>query len=383
MSIQVILTADNHLDPPVTQFGPKRLERRADYLRSFETLVNYALENKPDLLLISGDLYDSVEPRNPPRALMMNYFRKLHEKGIRIFLIGGHHDTPRSVEEGSSPLAVYGNSGYARFFQDTAPSHASLRIAGEDVTVYGMSYNRELLEGTDPLAGAKLEPTGTVNILMLHYSIEGFHGFYGSEPVVRASSIPTGFQLVAAGHLHRHQHSKIRDAAVIYPGSTERKTFLEEDEEKGFVWLELDRHGVLSQEFVKTPARKMKSLDFYFPTGGSVGELLGEELGKFADSELIFKVRVIGKIDPRLLSTYRRPYLLSRFSEKFFYLEFDEEKMDVQVKGTVEALPRTTPIQELRRYFEARMAEAKEEERQRLREAMALSERMLQEAGAW
>jgi len=381
----VLLTADNHLDPTVLQFGPKRMERKADYLKCFDVAFNYALENKPDLFLVSGDLHDSVLPRNPPRALMVSHFRELHDKGIRVFLIGGHHDTPRSVEHGSSPLAVYGNSGYATFFQSTVePGKAIVDVSGKRVFIAGVSYNPDLPPGADPLEKLSQKPEGDINIFMLHYPIEGFRGFFGYEPQVRATSVPTGFQLIAAGHLHQHQKRKIQNGDAIYPGSTERKSFLEEGEEKGFVWLELDETGVLYDEFIKTPARKMESCDFNLPDKGNVSEILKGQLERFVDPELILRVRLLGSIDADLLTTYRRPALLSDFAGKFFYLWIDDKSMDVSTGGPIEALPRTTPLQELRRYYTAAIGEAAtEEKKQQLDEALRLSEKMLEEEGAW
>src|SRR5690349_24859873 len=115
MTIHVLLTADNHLDPSAVQYGPKRFERKRDFQRCFETLVNYALENKPDLLLIGGDFYDGILPGNPSRAFVAEQFKRLHEKNIKTVLVSGHHDTLRSAEQGASPLAVHARSGHVYF----------------------------------------------------------------------------------------------------------------------------------------------------------------------------------------------------------------------------------------------------------------------------
>ena len=208
MSVQVLLTADNHLDISAAMYGLKRFERKEDFARCFEATVEYALKEKPDIYLVCGDLYDSVVPRNPPRSLMMKHFRALAEKGIKIFLISGHHDTPRSLEQGASPLSLYGESGYARFFSDyLQPQSSIFEKSGQKIQVSGVSFNPNLSVNEDPLASMRLEkPRGDVNIFMLHYPIEGFKGVYSlTEPTVRPSSLPEGYQLVAAGHIHRCQ----------------------------------------------------------------------------------------------------------------------------------------------------------------------------------
>jgi len=385
LSVQVLLTADNHLDPPVTQFGPKRMQRKADYLRCFETAISYALENRPDLFLVSGDLHDVILPRNPPRALIIRRFRDLSERGVRVFLIGGHHDTPRAVEHGNSPLAVYSNAGYATFFQNTkTPETASVDVSGLRVSIAGLSYDFSLPFDADPLRGLNIQPEGDINLLMIHYPIEGFPSYFGNEPRVGASSIPPGFQLIAAGHLHHHQKGVANGVPVIYPGSTERKSFLEEGEEKGFAWIELDKNGLVSEDFIGTPAREMKTYNFNIPKKGNVSEALRTEVRRFVDPELIFRVKVLGVIEPQRLTTYRRPQLQSEFSDEFFWVDFDEKEMQILTAGPIQAFPRTTPREQLRQYYSRMIQEAEDEGiRKDLREALAVSEQMLEEEGAW
>ncbi len=98
MTVHVLLTADNHLDPSAVQYGPRRFERKRDFQHSFDVLINFALENRPDLFLIGGDFYDGILPGNPTRAYVAEQFKRLYEKEIKTVLVSGHHDTPRSIE---------------------------------------------------------------------------------------------------------------------------------------------------------------------------------------------------------------------------------------------------------------------------------------------
>src|SRR2546425_942944 len=122
MTVHVLLTADNHLDPSAVQYGPRRFERKRDFQHSFNVLVNFALENRPDLFLIGGDFYDGILPGNPTRAYVAEQFKRLHEKEIKIVLVSGHHDTPRSIEQGVSPLSVHAKTGHVYFLQDPRPT---------------------------------------------------------------------------------------------------------------------------------------------------------------------------------------------------------------------------------------------------------------------
>src|SRR5207244_6691220 len=86
MTVHVLLTADNHLDPSAVQYGPRRFERKRDFQHCFDVLVNFALDNRPDLFLIGGDFYDGVLPGNPTRAYVAEQFKRLHEKDVKTVL---------------------------------------------------------------------------------------------------------------------------------------------------------------------------------------------------------------------------------------------------------------------------------------------------------
>ena len=68
--------------------------------------------------------------------------------------------------------------------------------------------------------------------------------FTTAADVIRAADIPLGFSAVLSGHIHRHQvlttdlRGRSLPAPVLYPGSIERTSIAEADEEKGFMIVE-------------------------------------------------------------------------------------------------------------------------------------------------
>ena len=382
MTVHVLLTADNHLDPSAVQYGPRRFERKRDFQHCFDVLVNFALENRPDLVLIGGDFYDGILPGNPTRSYVAEQFKRLYEKEIKVVLISGHHDSPRSVEQGVSPLTVHAKTGHIYFLQDPVPTSKMFRFGTETVNVTGMSLNPSLGPDQDPLVGQKLDTSAEVNIFLTHYPIEGFEGYFGQETHIARSSIPHGFQLFASGHLHRHQKKTINGTPVIYPGSTERASFNEEREEKGFQWLEIDKSGILSQEFHQTPARPMETLDSRVTgEGGSLTRQITALLEKRTSGEKILRVRVQGRVSLEQLSTYKRSTLQSYCQDHFFHVEFDEEGLNVLSMEPLESLPKSSPLEELNRTFQNLLTNSKEDEKPLVQEAWKGTVARLQEEG--
>src|SRR5207247_9898170 len=78
-------------------------QREADIAEAFRRAVDDLLEQKPDLIVIAGDIFHSVRPTN---AAILFFFRELHRlrTGLPvspIVAIAVEHDTPRSTETGT------------------------------------------------------------------------------------------------------------------------------------------------------------------------------------------------------------------------------------------------------------------------------------------
>jgi DNA repair exonuclease SbcCD nuclease subunit len=78
-------------------------QREADVAGAFRRLVDDVIAARPDVVLIAGDLFHGVRPTNAAILDSFNQIRRLREGLAQapVVLIGGNHDTPRSVETGT------------------------------------------------------------------------------------------------------------------------------------------------------------------------------------------------------------------------------------------------------------------------------------------
>jgi DNA repair protein SbcD/Mre11 len=325
-----------------------------------------------------------MRPSNSVRAAVMNDLRALSEHGVKVFAVSGHHDTPKSIEEGVSPLQVYGNSGYMHYFANpSSPETVTLKLDTCLTSITGVGHNPLREGGSDPLAAIQTRLEGDFNIVLAHAPVQGFSGWTGDEPIIRPSSIPRELDLLVVGHFHNHQTKSVGRTKVIYPGSTERVDFAEEADEKGFVWIEFDKGGIISKDFVKTDARPYRTVKLDFPGGPKPVERLEEEVTEFFDKELVLRVKISGIATPISLTGYRRSELLEYCQGKVFHCFVDEDELTVQTTERIDLGPRVTPLEELKAHFKKQMETANDEERIILTEALQLSLAKLQEAGAW
>ena len=132
--------------------------------------------------------------------------------------------------------------------------------------------------------------------------------FRRGQDVIRGRDLPRNFDAVLSGHIHRSQMlthdltGRPLASPVIYPGSIERTSYAERDEEKHYVKLSihLPEDGGRAQpqvEFVPLPARPMVDLGIKVQ-GLSIGELskrLRSRLGQL-DPESIVRIQVEGPL---------------------------------------------------------------------------------------
>ena len=90
--MKIIHTADLHLDSRLeTNLDPiKAKERKRELLLSFENLVNYAIKNEVDAVLISGDLFDRPKTSAKTKEYILDVIEQA--SSIEFFLIYGNHD---------------------------------------------------------------------------------------------------------------------------------------------------------------------------------------------------------------------------------------------------------------------------------------------------
>ncbi len=78
-------------------------QREADVAGAFRRTIDDLIDAAPHVILIAGDLFNSVRPTNPAILHSFGQFRRLREAlpAAPIVIVAGNHDTPRSVETGT------------------------------------------------------------------------------------------------------------------------------------------------------------------------------------------------------------------------------------------------------------------------------------------
>ena len=218
-------------------------------------------------------LFDRPDPRNSDRAFVARQLCRLRDAGIACVSICGNHDSPRlpGYDGGTVPLhemAALGGLHLLRRDDDWDSITLPVAVNGETVSVRvrGQSHSFHRSAGECPLTGnAALggERAAPVEIVLLHYGVEGWLAPFMDEPILSRNHLDRlGADLIAVGHLHARNIARLPGGALLLnPGATERMDWGEENLATGCAVVTL-RPGVSADlEWRDFAPQPMQTLD--------------------------------------------------------------------------------------------------------------------------
>ena len=320
--------SDLHIGKTVNHFPMLQEQQHA-----FQQILHYIQAEKPDAVLIAGDVYDRAVPGVEAVRLFDDFLTALASTGTAVLLISGNHDSPERLHYASRLLSEQ-NLHLCGRFDGKLHSVTLTDVYGEvhfwllpfirPAVVRGMFPDTEIESYTDAVRAA----LGTADIDPSQRNVLLSHQFYtgsGIEPIRSESEInPIGgldavdasllapFDYVALGHLHRAQGVS---PIARYAGSMLKYSLSERLHEKSVTLVELGEKGVFSySKLPLTPLRDMREIR------GTLDELLSPEVSSQGNKDDYLRVILTDTediIDPagKLRSVY--PHVMDVFLEHF------------------------------------------------------------------
>lgn len=90
--VRILHTSDVHLGARFEKMGAQAPEFRALLQKTFTKIVDLAITQKANCLVIAGDLFDSGRPTTAVISFLSGQLRRLSEAGIAVAMIAGNHD---------------------------------------------------------------------------------------------------------------------------------------------------------------------------------------------------------------------------------------------------------------------------------------------------
>ena len=211
--MRFIHTADLHIDSPLrglSRYEGAPLERlRGATRRALERLVELAIDEQVDFVLIAGDLYDRDWQDFHTGLFVREQMVRLGRASIRVFIVQGNHDA-RGVITRQIPWP----DNVKVFSSRTAET---VHLADLGVAIHGHSFpDREVPE--DLVPGYPAAMAGCFNIGILHTSLTGVEGHDTYAPTTLPVMKSKGYDYWALGHVHARQ-VMCEVPRVVFPGN--------------------------------------------------------------------------------------------------------------------------------------------------------------------
>jgi DNA repair exonuclease SbcCD nuclease subunit len=268
--INIVFFSDTHLgfDFPLRPRVKKR-RRGEDFFRNFESVLSYAKINNCDMVIHGGDLFYRSKVPQPIVDRTYQILTHFANSGMPIFIVPGNH------ERSQLPTSIFLN--HPNLYVFNKPGYFTQTIRGIQIGICGLPFIRGNIDTSFKSVLIDInwycyQPN--IKILALHQAVEGAsvgpknYTFRRGEDVIALSSLPEDATLILCGHIHRQQIlTKLKKGCslkipVIFCGSTERTSFAEKDEAKGFYHLifansKENRWRLIESRFIILPTRPM------------------------------------------------------------------------------------------------------------------------------
>lgn len=253
--IRFIHAADLHLDSPFKGLAGLPAEHlrkvREGTFLAFQNLINYAIDTKPDFVLIVGDLYDGEDRSLRAQLKFQEGMSKLNALGIPVFLCYGNHDHL------SGQWTRFELPANVHVFDEEVQA-ASLKIRGQEVVIHGFSYpERHVREPVIERYPVANDPE-SIHIGMLHGSLAGDESHAVYAPFTKQALLSKQYNYWALGHIHLRQQIH-NDPPIVYPGNLQGR-HRKESGLKGFYEVTLSKETA-SLEFVPASALVFDSIE--------------------------------------------------------------------------------------------------------------------------
>jgi len=356
--------------------------RLGDFLNSLDFIVDYAIEKDLDLVLFAGDAYKTRDPSPTYQRAFAKRIKRLSEKNIPTVLLIGNHDLPNHFAKANT-LDIYDTLAIENVYVSSKAEILKIETKSGSVQILTLPWLlRSNLMTKEEFKNKKSEEIHEIilkkvfnivddllgdldedipRIMIAHATVAS--ATFGAEHNVMLSSdlvLPLslfqnkGLDYVALGHLHKFQ-VLMEDPPVVYSGSIERVDFGEEKEDKGFVVVEVTEGNKTEFEFVKTPARKFKTIEIDLSEEEfDVNQKVFKEIEKHNLNEVIAKLvlNMPSSLDGSIkLNEIRKAMGSANYIAgiiKKITKEDREKHLDYEIDSSV------MPLQALDKYFQAR-----------------------------
>lgn len=239
-NMKFIHAADLHLDSPFQGLHNDSLptplweQIRQSTFTSFRRIVDGAIDQNVDFVLLAGDLFDRQERSVSARVFLIQQLQRLADARIPVLIIFGNHDYY------SGDLKQLGYPDNTSVFGNQVETKKIQLLNGQVVAITGFSFQNQWVN--EPMINDYPNAVAADwNIGMLHGSLAGLDSPEANyAPFTLEQLQSKNYDYWALGHIHKRQ--SLDDKGLInYSGNTQGR-HINETGEKGYLLVQSTGH---------------------------------------------------------------------------------------------------------------------------------------------
>lgn len=238
--------------------------------------INIIDDEKPDAVIIAGDIYDKSIPSEEAMLLFDDFLLRLSKRNISVFVISGNHDSSVRLSDHSKLIENQGI--YLSPVYDGTLKPVSMEDEYGEINVYMLPFikpvvvkqyfgDEEILSYTDAVRVAIKHMNvdcNKRNVLVAHQFVLGATTCESEEHIVGgldsvSSDVFDCFDYVALGHIHGKQY--IGRETVRYCGTLLKYSFSEKNHVKSVTVVDIKEKGNIDiREVMLTPKHDLREI---------------------------------------------------------------------------------------------------------------------------
>lgn len=309
--MKIIHCSDLHLDSKMeTNLSKEKAKmRKNEILLTFEKMIQYAKENKVEIIIIAGDMFDKKNITQKAKKMVKSQI--ILNPEIDFVYLKGNHDEINFLddeEEIPTNLKLFNNKKWTTYEY-------------EDITISGIEFGEQAEYN---IYNSLILEKNKTNIVVMHGQ-ESQRDIKDKTEIINLKELRNkNIDYLALGHIHSYKQDKLDNRGIYcYSGCLEGRGF-DECGDKGFVLLNIENKKIQT-EFISIAKRNLYEVkvDITGVTENYEIEQKIEQDTKHISKENLVKIILTGKVE--VGTTRDIDYLIKKYEEDFYCIKIHDE----------------------------------------------------------
>ena len=318
--VKILHCGDLHFDTPFREGDSDFSEKRKEDLReTFSNILNKAIEEKVDLVLIAGDFFDNMTLTKTTLNFIQ---RKLEEvKPLKIFISPGNHDP---YNEKSLYSLINWPSNVHIFKEEIE----KIYLKELNVNIFGIGFKENHIKESllkEFNNKYDLKNSKEINLMVIHGEIAKGEESNNYNPITLKEIGNSYLNYIALGH--RHSFSEIqreKSTYYAYSGNPEGRGF-HETGDKGII-IGYVYKDYVDLNFIDICKRRYEILEINIEgvkDYEAIESLILKEISKEDSLKNLYRIILKGEIKDDFI--INKDLLEEKLSSKFYYVKVQDK----------------------------------------------------------